>query len=386
MNIRLRSSAVLGTLRLLALGPTLLVPAAAAVWLDPNWALVGELRPVVVYDTNLTARSENLEDVYGSLTPKLILSRRGSATRFELDAQVERTWFRDFREFNSTDPQVNMLYEYPAGPDDEPHRRLDLHWGRASTTNTDLGRRVRSDNLRARWDQRIIDTGRTAVELRLDGRSTDYRDEDLNTNEAYAVEARFGYAVTPDVRIGAGYGHEWTRSLGAAGRGDTDGDEDRVMVRAYGNLSPKLRGSVETGVAFVQYQGAVDRDDTAWIASVSLTWEPTPEATATVRASRYTDFSPEGETALRSEVMLDLSRGLGRGFSLQGGGGVARLTRFFDGVEDQADAVILWVGIAYELTDRFSAQLTERWTRQSADRAALDYERHLVTGQIAFTF
>ena len=56
----------------------------AALWLDPNWALIGELQAAGVYDTNLTARSEEISDAYFSATPKLSLSRRGSATRLEI--------------------------------------------------------------------------------------------------------------------------------------------------------------------------------------------------------------------------------------------------------------------------------------------------------------
>jgi hypothetical protein len=380
------STSFLRALRLFAFAPAALLSAAAAVWVDPNWALVGEVRPVVVYDTNLNARNENLEDVYAALTPKLTLSRRGSATRIEIDAQVERTWFRDLTEFNSTDPQANLLYEFPVREGGDPTSHVELHWALDSATNTDLGRRTRSESLRGRWDQRVLDTGRTVLDLRLDGRSLDYRDADLNTNEAIALEARIGYTVTPQARLGIGYGHEWTRSLGVLGRGDTDGDEDRVFVRASGELLPKLNGSLETGVAFVSYTGAVTRDDTAWIAAASLQWEPTPEAVATVRASRYTDFSPEGSTALRSELLIDLTRRVGRGFSVRGGGGIARVSTIVDSFEEHANAVILTAAVAYQLTDRFSAELSERWTRQEATRDTLDYERHLVTGQVAFLF
>jgi hypothetical protein len=373
--------------RALAFAPVMGATLSAAVWVDPNWALIGELRTVGVYDSNLTARNDNTEDYYGALTPKLTLSRRGSASRIELDAQVERTWFRDFTEFNSTDPQVNFLFEHPVREEgDEPTSHLDLHWGRDSTTNTDLGRRVRNEYMRGRWDQRVMDTGRTVIDLRLDGRSLDYRDEDLNTNEAFAFEARVGYSISPQTRLGLGYGHEWSRSDGGANRPDTDGDEDRVMVRLFGELLPKLKGSLETGVAWVSYDGAVVRDDTAWIAAASLQWDPVPEASAAIRASRYTDFTPDGATALRSEVMIDLTRRVGRGFLLRGGGGVARTSQFFDDVEQRANAVILTAAIGYQLTERFSAELSERYTRQSANRDVFDYERHLVTGEVEFTF
>ncbi len=372
--------------RCLVFGPAFLIPAAAAVWIDPNWALVAEVQPEVIYDTNLTARHDSISDTYARLTPKLTLSRRGSETRLDLDAEVTRTWFNDFTEFNSTDPQANLLYEFPAGPGDEATSHLDLHWGRTSSTNTDLGRRLRSDNLHGRWEQRVFDTGRTGFTVRLDGRSTDYLDGDLNTNNAYAVEGRAGYAVTPQARLGIGYGHEWSRSLGAAGRGDTRGNEDRVIVRANGDLLPKVHGSLETGVAFVKYSGVVRRSDTAWIAAVDLTWDASPLTVGTLRASRYTDFSPEGETALRSELMVDLTQRVGRGFALRGGGGIARVQRNFDAIEHHANAVILVAGITYELTERFSAGVTERWTRQNEDRDSFDYSRNVVSGQMTFTF
>lgn len=371
---------------LLALGPAGVISADAALWLGPNWALIGEMDAVVIYDTNLTARRENVEDTYGALAPRLTLSRRGSATRLEIDAQVERTWFNDFTEFNSTDPQANLLLEYPAGPDDEPSTHLDLHWGRRSSTNTDLGRRVRSDDLRGRWDQRILDTGRTVVDLRVDGTRTEYREADLNTNDAIAVEARAGYAIAPELRLGLGYGHAWTRSLGAAGRGDTDGEEDRVTVRLNGDISPKLTGSIETGAVFVSYDGVVERDDTDWIAVVGLQWDATAETSASLRASRMPDFTPEGATVLRSSVEFELTQKIGRGFSLRGGAGWARVQNVADGFEEDRDALILIGGIGYQLTDRFSAELSDRYTRQHADRDVLDFERHLVTGAVTFLF
>jgi hypothetical protein len=368
------------------LGAGLTLQAAAALWVDPNWALIGDLRTMVAYDSNLTSRADGGDDYYGSLTPKLTLSRRGSSTRLDIDVAVERTWFRDFTEFNSTDPQANLVYEFPSAPGDEPTTHLDLHVGRDSSTNTDLGRRVRSDRARGQFDQRVWNTGRTALDLRLTGSATDFREDDLNTNEAFAIEARVGYAIAPQTRIGVGYGHEWTRSKGAGGRGDTDGSEDRVIVRANGELMPKLRGSIETGVAFVDYEGVVNRDDTAWIAAVSLNWDASPTTVATIRASRYTDFSPEGDTALRSELMMDLRHQGSGGLILRAGGGVRRLESTIGTTETQADAVILMVGIGYQLTERFSAELSDRWTQQWADRETFDYDRHFVTGEVHFLF
>jgi hypothetical protein len=372
--------------RTLLLLPVSLSPLSAAVELSPNWGLLFDVRPEVVYDTNLTARRENLVDWYASVTPQLTLSRRGSATRFDVDVQVTRTWFDEFREFNSTDPEANLHFAFPSAPGDETRSRVDLHRGRSSATNTDLGRRLRSDNLRGLWEQQVFNTGRTAVDLLLSARSVDYLDVDLNTNESYAAGVRAGYALTSRARLGLAYTHEWTRSLGPGAVGDTDGDEDRVVVRASGELTPTLRGSVEAGVAFVSFVGVVTRDDTAWVAAADLTWQPRPELAAVLRAARYNDFSPNGGTALRSEIFLDVTRELGRGFSLRGGGGVSRLETFSNAASNESDAVILLVGLGYRLTERLSFQLTDRWTSQSADQPELDYRRHLVSGVMTLSF
>jgi hypothetical protein len=370
----------------LLFSPACLAPLSAAIALDSNWGLVFDVRPEIVYDTNLTARRDNLEDWYGSITPQVTLSRRNSATRFDLDAQVTRTWFDEFDEFDSTDPQVNLHYAYPVGPGDEPRSAVDLHWGRNSATNTDLGRRLRSDRWQAGWEQRLFDTGKTGLDFLARGLRTDYLDETLNTNESLAAGLRASYALSPRARVGLGYTHEWTRSLAPDEAGDIDGDEDRVVLRLSGELLPTLRGSAEAGVAFVSYTGAVDRDETAWVAAANLTWEPHPDVNATLRASRYNDFSPDGGTALRSDLIADVTREVGGGFSLRAGGGVSRLETFRPGFETEADAFILIVGLGYQFTERFSAQLTERYTDQSADRDEFDYERHLVTGLLTFSF
>ena len=356
------------------------------MWVGPNWALNGELESTAVYDSNLTARDDGQDDFYGSLAPKLVLARRNAATRLELDAQVVRTWFMDYSEYDSTDPQVNLLLAYPDVPSDEPRTHLDLHWGRLSSTNTDLGRRVRSEVWRGRWDQRVFDTGRTIGAIRIDGRSTDFQEQDLNKNSSYALEGRLAYGVSGAARLGLGYGHEWTKSRGAPGRGDTEGEEDRVTARLFGMILPKLSGSIEGGVAWVSYTGAIERDDSAWIGSANLRWEAAAGTYASMRAARYTDYSPEGSTALRSEALVELTRELGRGFSLRAGGGVSQVETYVDTDVRRADAVVLTAGLAYQLTDRFSAELSERWTRQDEDRDAFDYERHVVTGEITFLF
>jgi len=363
-------------------------PAAspAAVELGQDWGLVFGLEGEAVYDSNLTARRDGVEDWYGSLAPKATLSRRGSASEFDLELRATSTWFMNFNEYDSTDPQVSLHYAYPATSVDDPRSRLDLQWGRVSATNADLGRRLRSENMRGQLDQRLFETGRTGAGLVLSGRSIDYEGADLNANESWVVGARADYALTPSARLGLVYTHEWMRSLGPEATDDTDGDEDRVVLRASGALLPTLRGSIEAGVASVSYVGAVTREDTAWVAAADLTWEPREELVAVLRAGRYNDFTPDGGTALRSEAMLDVTRELRGGFSLRIGGGISRLVTFSSDTEDQADSVVLLAGIGYSMTERLSVEIADRWTNQQADRPELDYERHLASGVINLTF
>jgi len=361
-------------------------PSRGGVDFGNNWGLILELEAEAAYDTNLTARRDSIEDGFVAVEPQVTLARRGSATLFEIDASAKHTWFGEYSEFDSTDPQANLRYAFPAAPGDEARSRLDLHWDRISATNVDLGRRLRSENLRGQLEQRLFESGRTGVGLVVTGRSSDYMEPELNTNESWVAGLRAGYALTARSRVGLVYTHEWMRSIAPVATGDTNGDEDRVVLRANGELLPTLRGSIEGGVAFVSYEGAVTREDTAWVGSADLTWQPREELVAILRAARYNDFSPDGGTALRSELFIDLKREVRGGFSLRAGSGISRLETFSGDEEHVADALVIVAGIGYSMTERLSVEVADRWTNQWADRDEYDYDRHLVSGVVNLTF
>jgi len=358
----------------------------AALWESPTWGLSASGAATWGYDSNLVARSENLAASYVSAAPSMRLARRASLTRLDLTGTIEGTTFLGGDVSGSIDPSLHLVMAYPWDEFGNPLHELDARWIRHDVTDTDLGRRVRAEEWRLGARSILFDTGKTRFGAGLAADAVSFQSDELHANEGVLADVDVAYAVTSDAHLGIGYGHGWGRSDAPAGGQDVTRSQNQVVIRGRGRLLPKVTGTVDAGYAMIDYRGGIARSEGTWIAGVVLDWDVAAGTQATMRARRFADFAPQGESVMRTGVEVEVSRGLAHGWRVRAGGGASSVERTVPSGLSESTAFTTLAGLGYQLTERFSAGISHRFTRQYAEQAAYDYTRHQVEARVDIHF
>ena len=361
--------------------------ARAALWEDPLWALSGQASATGGYDSNLFAVNEGPGDAFASFKPALDLVRKDALLSFDAEAWVDWTTFLKQTGSDATDPGVRMSLSYPANVETWTTQSAEAHWIRTTAVNVDVGQRVRREDVLARYEGDLVDTGKTS----LVGRVLLDRDEFLgaafDTIGTASLGATADYSPHDLFRAGLGYDLTLGRSQpNSPGLAALDRTEHAFTMQAQGEFTPKVTGRVSLGTAYSDYTGSFRHSEWDMVAGADVAWRPTERLVLNLQAVRAPSFNADGDVDVSTSVILEVRQNLGRGYSIRADAQGGRTTHERR-VTYRTDA-IEGAGIAadYGLTEKLTASAGYDWTRQDSDVSRYTYRRHVVTGQLKYRF
>lgn len=361
--------------------------ARAALWEDPAWAVSGEMDAGGGYDSNLYAINGGPGDWYSSLRPSVELSRKGSLVSLDAEAWVDWTTFLTQTGSDATDPGLRVTLAYPANVDTWTTQSAEVHWIRTTAADVDIGRRVSREDMLAKYEGDLVDTGKTSVV----GRLTLDRDEYLGAAFDTIDTASLGTSVllSPDGLFRAGAGIDLT--LGRSqpngpGPASLDQTEQAATIEAEGEFTPKVTGRVSVGIAYSDYSGSFSSSEWDLVAAAQIVWKPRERLSLDLGVAREPYFNADGDVDIATSVVLGVTQDLGRGFSISASArdGLTNYMRSFTYRTDRIEGAGLLA--AYNLTGKLTASAGCDWTRQDSDIPLFTYRRHVATGQLTYRF
>lgn len=362
--------------------------ARAAVWEDPSWALTAKADVTAGYDSNLFGIDGGPSDDFATYRPSLLLERKDSPLTLDTEAWVGWTTFDRETGNDSVDPGVRLTLAFPANaPDTQPTQTAEVHWIRSTSLNVDVGGRVSQDDAQASYAGNLVDTGKLVV----DGRADLDRDEYLGSAYTTVDTATAGTTVSysPQELFKAGLGYDVTvgRSVpNTGGAGTLDRTEQAVTAQATGEFGPEVTGSVAAGAAYSDYTGYFAYSEWDAIAAADLVWKPRERLSLDLKASRAPSFNADGNVDVDSTVSLTVRQELPRGLAVHADGMVGRASheRVVTYRTDELEGA--GSGLDYNLTGKLVVSVDYEWTHQDSDVYPFTYQRHVVTGQVQYSF
>jgi hypothetical protein len=376
-----------GLIVLALIGPSI-SRATAAIVESPLWSLFAEADASGGYDSNLFAVNGGPGDWFSKLKPVVSLSRKDSMVSFDTDAWVDFTTFRSETGNDSVDPGLRIEIGYPANvPDTAPFDKVELHLIRSTDVNIDVAGRVSQVDALAKYEGRLVDTGKLYTTGRLSADRDEYVGSAYDTISTATIGTTIAYA--PDELFQEGIGVDVTEGLSQPNQGTGDSlhqSEEALTIQATGEFTPKVTGKASLGAAYSRYTGSFRHTEWDSVASADITWEPEQRLDFELKASRAPTFNIDGDVDLVSSVSLEARKGLAGGvsisvYALAGHIEHDRITTYrTDNMEGGG------AGLDYDLTGKLTASISFQRTRQDSDTALFSYGRDVITGRLTYKF
>jgi hypothetical protein len=361
--------------------------ARAAFWEDRLWAVSGEMDASGGYDSNLYAINGGPGDWYSSLKPSVDLSRKDSLLSLDAEAWVDWTTFLAQTGSDATDPGFRVTLAYPANVDTWTTQSAEVHWDRTTAVDVDIGQRVSREDMLAKYEGDLADTGKTSVVGRLSLDRYEYLGAAFDTIDTASLGTSVLYSPDGLFRAGAGYdltlGESQPNSPGPA---SLDQTEQAATLQAEGEFTPKVAGKVSVGIAYSEYTGGFTSSEWDLVAATEIVWKPRERLSLDLGVARSPYFNADGDVDIATSVVLGATQDLGRGFSIRASArdGLTNYVRSFTYRTDYIKGAGLVA--AYNLTGRLTASAGCDWTRQNSDIPLFTYRRHVATGQLTYKF
>ncbi len=365
----------------------LALKARAALWEDPLWALSGHASATAGYDSNLFAINSGAGDTFASFRPSLDLLRKDSLLSFDTEAWVDWTTFLRETASDSTDFGVRMTLSYPANVDTWTTQSAEVHWTRTTAVDVDVGQRVSQDDAVARYEGDLVDTGKTSVVGRVLLERDDYLAAAFDTIKTASVGTAVDYSPNGLFRTGLGYdlslGQSRANSPGLTALNQT---EQAFTLRADGEFTSKITGTVSMGAAYSDYTGSYSHSEWDMVAKADIAWKPRERLVIDLQAARAPSFNADGDIDVSTSAILRVRQELRRGFAVRADAEAGQTTHERT-VTYRTDSVGgAGISAEYDLTGKLTSSVGCDWTRQDSDIPMYTYHRHVITGQVAYRF
>lgn len=358
----------------------------AAGWSGADWTLSPALTTRLGYDSNLFARDGSPDDAFHEIEPKLIWTRRPSATMLSVEAAVRSVAFFHWPEENSIDSSLRAKYRYPEEESLLASREMDAFISRASVANSDVGRRVRETEFFFRWEETVPLTAKTAVQGRVSARRSSYNDDDLNRNDRVDAGLAIAFLHNEKLDLGAGYDLSLSRSAPSDARESTRRVENALTIRGRGEFAPNVSGRLYVGLANANYSGAQNRSGLDIVAGGNLEWLITERRRLTATVDRGVYFSPEGDAVTSSSAGVELHQDLSTGISARVGIKIIRAVYRREAVFRSDLSFPLRAGVDYQINPRFTAGVEGGWSEHRSDVVLYNYHRTDFAAWAAYRF
>lgn len=385
-----------------------------------------------VYDSNLRASVDNIEDYYLSFEPTLRYRRLGARFTTEASAGLRIKRYLDTTTSNSEDADLRFDWTMKREAGHTTAATIGLGYFEATEANVDINDLVRSKTFSANIAGEVLMADRNLLSAGLS-----YRDSDRNLGSDQKISnAHVGYSYlglssgselnftyshqesesTPngtdiqtidqkgdtvsatiskkfydEFKSGLTYGYRWLdrRSEQETLLGLNNKKGSFFGLNLDGPFLPRQYFPKTTGIFHIAYEqaetpGLNDHSNQRLVGRLDISWAAREQTKVGVFASRSQDLSITDDTMINESVGLTLRQGIGAfvdtNFSL------SYTNADFVNRGRTDDRYEALAGATYRINRTWSSGLTYRYFKSKSDFAVAKYTRHIVSGTVSYAF
>ncbi len=351
--------------------------------------LTGEVRGV--YDSNLFANRNDVDDFYLTVTPELEFQRQTGVLHLDLRSGIVVRRHLDHSVLNAEDLYAEAELRYPVVPGrTRTDQDLGLHYRESTRAVENTGSRPTDEEtgdvaedwrFGADYGIRHHLTEKTAVRSRLAGERREFRRGRWSDRDTYSAgaDAIWIYSEKLDLFSGYRFRRTLTRRRPEGVRSVSSRDH-QVSAGAEGELLPKVSGSLRAGYQIRDFDARDRGSRDQFSFDADTTWEATAQTQVSLGASRDFRTSADERDVDSTSVTLTATHRLTEPYRLD-----ARLHYLHERFGATATTsgrsehtVGAESGIRYSLTERASAALAYRVARRESDDNFFTHTRHIV--------
>lgn len=422
-------SAVLQSAALLAIG--LALPVSLHAFAEvARGSLTATTTARLAYDTNLLGNATEQDDAVFTLAPRLLYRRAVGLGTIDASLGLGINRYFDFTEFDSEDISASVRIGLPTPEGARQNGSVYGSYTDQSSIDETVGDRIRSKSwvggfsgtyragtrtdLRASFN--FSDTSRDKYSDRtqwtagagfdyheflggfgLDGdyRYTDTESTGIGTvpslnQTLHRVSTGLFYDFASGLRASADVGYRWLkRDRTETASGQTSENSYTFGLRLNGpflppSRFPKLESSFSIGLEKGETFGVNDRGSTHLVGRLSLAWQARERTSLSLSASRSQGLSADNFSSLDSVIRFGVTQQIGLRTRLTAS--LAQEWSSFAGTGRSDRRTRAQLAGSYALNKNWQAGADYSYTLSNSSIDRLDYDRHLVSGFIAYTF
>lgn len=384
-----------------------------------------------VYDSNLRASVNNIEDYYLSFQPTLRYRRPGALFSTEASAGLRIKRYLDTTESNSEDADLSFDWNMKRDDGHTTGATLGLRYYEITEADLNLNDLVRTKTFSANISGEVLVAQRNLLSAGLAYHDSERNlGSDQKTSNAHVgytylglssgSELNFTYShqeskseknaanietidqkgdtisstisrpIYDQLRGGLTYGYRWLNrgeQEALLGLNNSKGSffglnlDGPFLPRQY---FPKTTGTFRLGYERAETPGLNDRSNERLVGQVNISWAAREHTNVGIFANRSQDLSITDNTVVTETTGITLRQGLGAfvdtDFSLsRTNADFVDLARTDKRYEARAAAT-------YHINRTWSSALSYRYLKSDSNVAVANYTRHIVSGTVNYAF
>jgi hypothetical protein len=368
---------------------SLATSAHASLWESPDWALLGSLSDSLAYDSNLTLLHDGPSGSYVTVNPFLTLSRQNSDTDIKVVGGANRLEFLSGGEKSETDPYLSASAVYPNSANTIPVYKVNAFWQQSSQPNEFVGERVQNDLTTITGEGYIKLSGKLGVRGNAEFDSVKFDSVELNdsvTGQAFAglsyyPEATSEFSVNFGTILGQSIPNDPARTTE-----NVHSTEYDVTIRAAGQLTDKISGTVYGGFGEVSYAGGYTKKTSIPVAGANLTWGIDPRRTFVLAAYSGASNAPDGTAVQSTHAFLSFVDVIVSDWQFTARTGPTYTVFSRDFAERHDRSWDYGVEFAYVPSARFKVALDLGYSRRNSNILAYQFDHETVSLSSTYSF
>jgi hypothetical protein len=384
-----------------------------------------------VYDSNLRASVNNIEDYYLSFQPTLRYRRPGARFLTEASAGLRIKRYLDTTTSNSEDADLRFDWDMKRADGHTTAATLGLRYFENTEANLDINDLVRTKTFSVNMSGEVLMAERNLLSAGLS-----YHDSERNLgSDQKNSNAHLGYtylglssgselnltyshqesvstqnstdiqsidqtgdtisgtiskSLYDQLRGGLTYGYRWLdRGEQEALLGLASSKGSFFAVNLDGPFLPRQYFPKTTGTFRLSYEraetpGLNDRNNERLVGQVNISWAAREHTTVGLFANRSQDLSITDNTVVNESVGLTLRQGIGA--FIDADFGLSRTNADFVNLNRTDNRYEARAGATYRINRTWSSGLTYRYLKSDSNTAVANYTRHIVSGTVNYAF
>lgn len=384
-----------------------------------------------VYDSNLRASVDNVEDYYLSFDPILRYRRLGARFTTNASAGIRSRHYLDNPNLNSTDADGQIDWKMQRVDGHTTAAALGLSYIENTEANLDINDLVRSKDFSGNASgevlvagsnlfsagfnyhdyRRNIGSNQTGSSTRLgygfqgftdgtqllfnysyqESKSTaNVSDTETIDQKANSLSATLSHPIYDEFVGGLVYGYRWLdRGQHEALLGLEDEDGSFYSLDLHGPFLPRKYFPKTTGTFRLSYEqastpGLNDRSNQRLVGEVNVSWAAREHTTVGFFASRSQDLGINDNTIVDERAGVSLTQAIGQFWDTNLN--LSYTNADFVNLDRTDDRYDARAAATYKITRVWSSTFSYRYLRSESNIALANYTKHVVSATLTYAF